>query len=288
MARKLFCEYGPAFYAVSLAKERALRRLRDWRSGAVFAAVRLEEELPHVIMGHRSLLRRQLAGIDPLLQENKITNLRLACAPMDGLLIPPGETFSFWRLAGEPTARRGFLPGLTLSGGQLGADVGGGLCQLANLIHWLVLHSPLTVTELHHHTDAIFPDAGRRVPFGTGTSVFYNNVDYRFRNDTPQVFQLRVWLDDTDLWGELRCDAPLPLRYRIREEDHHYRREADGWYRCSRVWQEVTSRETGELLSRTLVLENHSRVLFDPALIPPDQVRETQEETAHGTAQAHR
>ena len=49
--------------------------------------------------------------------------------------------------------------------------VGGGLCQMANMIHWLILHTPLEVTELHHHSDALFPDVKRRVPFGTGTSI---------------------------------------------------------------------------------------------------------------------
>lgn len=33
---------------------------------------------------------------------------------------------------------------------------------MANMIHWLVLHTPLEVTELHHHSDALFPDVKRR------------------------------------------------------------------------------------------------------------------------------
>ena len=55
---------------------------------------------------------------------------------------------------------------------------------MANMIHWLVLHTPLTVTELHHHSDALFPDVKRRVPFGTGTSISYKALDYRFKNTT--------------------------------------------------------------------------------------------------------
>ena len=48
------------------------------------------------------------------------------------------------------------------------------------------MHSPLKVTELHTHSDALSPDHGTRVPFGTGTSVSYNYVDYRFKNITNQ------------------------------------------------------------------------------------------------------
>ena len=104
----------------------------------------------------------------------------------NGTVVNPGEVFSFWRAVGNPTKRKGSEKGLVISRSGFVADYGGGLCQMANMIHWLVLNSPLTVTELHHHSDALFPDDRRRVPFGTGTSVCYNNIDYRFRNDTDQ------------------------------------------------------------------------------------------------------
>lgn len=275
MPRKLFCQYGPVCYAISCRKEWALRFLRDLLKGEKFACCRQEESLPWVVMAHRSTLLRRLAGVDMQLQRNKVTNLALAIRELDGILLRPGETLSFWRRVGRPTAKRGFLRGLTIRSGRPDADVGGGLCQLANLLHWLALHSPLTVTELHHHTDALFPDSGRRVPFGTGTSVFYNNVDYRVRNDTGDTYQYRIWLEEEDLCGELRCSSRPAARLRIRERDHHYRKEADGnWYRCSEIWRLELDRDTGETLKEELVFRNHSRVLYDPALIPPEEIRE--------------
>lgn len=272
--RKLFCEYGPLCYQISLRKEWTLRRLRDFMSRERFAERRSEEPLPYVVRSHRSVLLRNLLGVDMRLQQNKAQNLRLAAAHLNGLIIAPGETFSFWRLVGRPTSKKGYLPGLVLMNGRTGQDVGGGLCQLANLIHWMELQSPLTTTELHHHTDQLFPDAGRRVPFGTGTSIFYNNVDYRFRNDTEETFQLLVWVEKEELCGELRCSRDLPCRWRIEERDHHFSREGDGYYRNSEIWQKVIRRSDGKLLSEKLILKNHSKVLYDPALIPPEELRE--------------
>jgi vancomycin resistance protein VanW len=273
--RKLFCERGPLCYAVSLRKEYLLRWCRDLGSHVRFASSQTGEPLPFIVKSHRSVLLRKLFGVNQQLQQNKAVNLRLASRGIDGLLIRPGETFSFWRRVGNPTEKRGFLEGLVIiGGGKPSAAVGGGLCQLANLIHWLVLQSPLTVTELHHHTDAIFPDSDRRVPFGTGTSVFYNNVDYRFQNDTPDTYQLRVWLDETDLCGELLCSRELPVRYRIEERDHHYQKESDGWYyRVSEIWKKTIDRASGGTLEETMIFKNHSRVLFDESLIPPEQIR---------------
>ena len=184
----------------------------------------------------------------------------------------PDETFSLWALVGRPTRRKGYLDGLVISRGCLGKGVAGGLCQLANLIHYMVLHTPMKVTELHHHTDALFPDAGRRVPFGTGTSIVYKNCDYRFQNTTPYPVQIKVWLQDGMLMGEIRSNEALKERYRLKEENHHYTKETDGYYRNSFVYQ-VLSDSDGKELQKNLILQNHSKVLFDPALIPQEELR---------------
>ena len=272
MRRKQFCELGPVCYRISLWKEAARKRLRDRRAGVRFAAGRREENLPVIVKGHRSPVLRRLAGVDMALQENKRTNLALAAACIDGVVVEPGESFSFWRLVGPPTARRGYLPGLAIASGTARTAVGGGLCQLANLIHFLVLNSPLTVTELHHHTDALFPDDRRRVPFGTGTSVFCPHVDYRCFNATGRPVQLRVWLEGDDLCGELRVERPFPCRYRLVEENHHFVREGAEYYRVSQVYRLVIDRASGTQTAKELVLDNHSRVLYDPALIPAEEL----------------
>ena len=145
------------------------------------------------------------------------------------------------------------------------------MCQLANLIHWLILNSPLTVTELVHHSDALFPDSGRRVPFGTGTSVFYKNVDYRFMNTTDRTVQLLVWVDDKELFGELRAEREFPYIYRITEENQGYIEEDGVFYRVSRVYRVTLDRDR-RVMRRELVLDNHSRVMYDYSLIPRDQI----------------
>lgn len=274
MARKLFCELSPFCYRISVEKEILRRNVRDLFSAVRFAERRNPELLPILLKGHRSPMLRELNGVDMQLQYNKETNLRLAGERINGLTVAPGETFSFWHTVGRTTAKKGYLTGLTIGAGKLGAEIGGGLCQLANLIHWMVLNSPLTVTELHHHTDALFPDSGRRVPFGTGTSIFYKNVDYRFRNDTDTSVQLLIWQEGHDLCGELRAERRFPYRWRIVEEDHHFQREADGnYYRCSRIYR-IKTDCNGNELDRELLLVNHSKVMYDPSLIPPEQLRE--------------
>ncbi|MCI5668291.1 MAG: VanW family protein [Oscillospiraceae bacterium] len=269
--RKLFCELSPTCYRISLRKEYLLRDLHDRFSGEKFAREINTLPLPAIVKSHTSSILRRLEGVDMELQRNKAVNLRLACAKINGIIIRPGETFSFWRLVGEPGEKQGYREGLVINAGKLGRGTGGGLCQLANLIHWLVLNSPLTVTELVHHSDALFPDSGRRVPFGTGTSVFYKNVDYRFRNTTDRDVQLLVWVDENELCGELRATDPFPYKYRITEENQGFIEEDGVFYRVSRVFRLTLDRDR-HVMRRELVLDNHSRVMYDYSLIPRDQI----------------
>ena len=165
-----------------------------------------------------------------------------------------------------------------ISSGNLTKGIGGGLCQMANMIHWLVLHTPLTVTELHHHSDALFPDVKRRVPFGTGTSIAYKSSDYRFKNTTNYPVQIRVWLDDVYLYGEIRSTAELPYKYKIVEEDSYYAKEIDGkYYRNSKVYRIISDKFSKEIKAKELILSNHSKVMYDYKLIPKDQIREYSE-----------
>lgn len=107
------------------------------------------------------------------------------------------------------------------------------------------------------------------MPFSSGTSVFYNNGDYRFKNEMDQTFQLLLWCDEDNLYAELRCERPLPCRYRIVEEGHHFQKEGGKYYRVSKIYKETLDAQTGQKpLHRELVLDNHSEVMYDPALIP--------------------
>ena len=96
---------------------------------------------------HQTPLLRQLKDVDMVLQYNKITNLKLAVNKLDGMVLRPGEVLSYWMCIGRTTKRKGYLEGMILQSGTFRAGVGGGLCQLSNLIYWMTLHTLLTVLE---------------------------------------------------------------------------------------------------------------------------------------------
>ncbi len=273
MSRKLFCEISPLCYSISMQKEIAKRHIKNLFSKDKIARSYTDKEFPFIVKSHSSVLVRKLHGVDITLQENKVTNIELACEKINKLVIHPGETFSIWSLLGKTTEKKGYKKGLVISKNGFTSGFGGGLCQMANMIHMLVLNSPLTVTELHHHSDALFPDERRRVPFGTGTSICYNKLDYRFKNTLSHDVQLLVWTEDGYLNGELRSVEEIPYRYKLVEEDHHFKKEDGKFYRNSKVYRIVTEKASGEQIIKELILDNHSLVMYDYSLIPEEQIR---------------
>ena len=272
--RKLFCEISPTTYKISVEKNIWQRRIKDLIRKVPFAGNKSSEPLPNLVWEKTSGLIKRGPGIDPVLQENKAVNIRLAAEKLDGLLIRPGEVFSFWHTIGRTSERKGYKAGRVIRDDALVPGIGGGLCNLGNTIHVLVLHSPLTVTEFHGHSDALAPDEGKRVPFSSGTSVSYNYIDYRFRNDTDQTVQLLVRVEGETLRAQLRSEREYPFSYALEEQDHHFAREGEKYYRVSKIYRNVTDRATGELVRQELILDNHSEVMFAYDLIPKELIRE--------------
>ena len=262
--RKLFCEISPLTYKISVKKCIALRTLKDILYQEEFAYEKNTELLPVVVYKHTSLIRRRLGNVDLQLQENKAVNLSIAAPKINKTIIKPGETFSFWQLVGAPSEKSGYKTGLTIAKGMPSRDIGGGMCQFTNLIHWMILHSPLDIIEHHHHDGVdLFPDFNRQVPFGTGTSILYNYKDYRFKNNTDQTFQIVTYTDSEYLHGELRCEKPLKQAYHIKSENEHFSREDGIVYRNGEIYRTVVDKITGNTIERKLIKTNHARVMYD-------------------------
>ena len=238
-----------------------------------FAHSSTQNKLPVLVYSHSNGLIKRGKGIDPVLQENKAVNIDLACKKLNGLLIKPGEEFSFWKAIGKPTKRKGYKDGRVILQKQLKPGIGGGLCNLANSVNLLALHSPLTITELHFHSDALAMDHGKRVPFSTGTSVSYNYIDYRFKNNTDQVYQILAWCADEQLFVELRCQTDIPFSYEIIEEDHHFHKEGENYFRISKIYRNTYRKSSQELIKKELLRDNHSMVMFSHDQIPEEMIR---------------
>ena len=134
------------------------------------------------------------------LELGKVQNLRVAAAAIDGMLIEPGETFSFWRAAGRATRAKGYVIGRELRQGCMIPTIGGGLCQLTNALSRAAHAAGMEIVERHSHSarpDGLFVDGA------TDATVFWNYIDFRFR--APRRVRVGACLSETDL--VVRLDA---------------------------------------------------------------------------------
>ena len=263
--RRPLSSLNPVFCFI-IVKLRRIKRYLEWiPKYRFFAKTISKDKLKYRVFKHQSVLIRKLGDFDLLLQYNKVENLKIAIRRLNGIIIKPGEIFSFHYLVGCATRRKGYLDGMLLFNGEALAGVGGGLCQIANLINWLCLHSPLTVTERHHHGFDPFPDDGRVVPFGSGATVFYNYGDYQFTNNTDHTFQLLFWIDHKCLNGDLRIDTELPYKYHVFEKNHQFVRVGESFYRRNELWRDKYYKKGhGQVIECEFIQKNNSLVKYIP------------------------
>lgn len=268
MVRNLFGDISPFTYAIAVKRQILQRKATDLVRRTNLSTTRDMKDLPVVVYRHNSLIRRKLGNVNLALQENKAVSLGLAAPHIDGILIRPGETFSFWKLVGHCSAKRGYRTGLTINNNGPASGIAGGMCQFTNLLHWMVLHSPLEIDEHHHHGEIdLFPDFNRQIPFGTGTSIVYNYLDYRVHNPTENTFQFRISLTEEHLRGELRAVEPLGVKYHIKEQESYFQKVGDEVYRRNKVYRSVRDKRTGNEIANDLIVENNAKVLYDHELI---------------------
>ena len=249
---------GKEFYIIK-------RKIAWWTKSNKWAKPTQESTYPHPVKAHRSIILRPLKDVEMYLQENKRTNLEIAIKKINGTVIKPGETFSIWKLVGRPTSFKGYKEGLVLEQGKAISGIGGGLCQLGNLLFWIISHSPLTITERYRHGYDVFPDVNRKVPFGSGATLSYNHIDFQFENNTSNDFHLHLWLDEAYLNGELTALHRVCSEFKIEERDHrivhHY---WGGYSRHNRLVKMEYLKD--ELINESLLVENDAIMMYEPLL----------------------
>ena len=244
-----------------------LRRKLLWlKMNSQFAKTKVTDSFPYTYASHKTVLMRKLKDVDMWMQRNKIINLKLATQEVDGIILRPGEIFSYWKLIGNPTRSKGYVEGMILQNGTFAAGVGGGLCQLSNLIFWMTIHTPLTVVERHRHGYDVFPDSNRTQPFGSGATCYYPYGDLMIQNNTNDTYQLRVHVGEEYLEGAWLVDKEPMYHYEIIERNHEMRGEYWGGYSRHNELYQLQYDLSGKLLADKLIVKNAALMMYSPFL----------------------
>ena len=108
---------------------------------------------------------------------NRVTNLELAAAKIDGTIILPGETFSYNKVVGQRTISAGYKEAAVYSGGKVVNGIGGGICQISSTLYNAAVYANLEITKRANHMFLTsYVEAGRDATVSWGT------VDFCFKN----------------------------------------------------------------------------------------------------------
>jgi vancomycin resistance protein VanW len=197
------------------------------------------------IAEHRSRLSRDPARALLEMTAGKTHNLTLAAAALDGVVVHPGETLSFWFLVGEPSAAHGYRKGMELRSGCIVPSVGGGICQIASALYELALRAGWAVLEHHRHSMELLPEPDRIRPFGAAAAVLYPYRDLRVRNDGDQPVAIDARVEQRELVVVLRAPRPPWLVVSLEERNYDLVRRGDRVFRRGELWQRATHRLSG-------------------------------------------
>ena len=112
-------------------------------------------------------------------------NVKLSAQACNGVILMPGEVFSYNNTTGSRSASKGYLAAPVYSGDASVDEVGGGICQPSSTLYLAALNSNLKIVERHQHQFAV-----GYVPDGLDATVYYGSLDFRFENDTDYPIKL--------------------------------------------------------------------------------------------------
>ena len=147
--------------------------------------------------------------------ENRIHNVALMADILDNRLVMPGEQFSFNDAVGPRTEERGFLEGSAIVDGLLLPSIGGGVCQVASTLFEAVYNAGLEVDERHNHDFYI-----SHYPVGLDATVAWNDLDFRFTNNTDHPILIRATADASTMIVNL-YSAPSNRTVETTTSDHY-------------------------------------------------------------------
>ena len=127
--------------------------------------------------------------------QGRMSNIELAASKFDGVVVPPGEIFSFNNHLGPVTKEEGFDESLIIYGDRTTVGIGGGVCQVSTTVFRAALYGGFELVERWAHGYRVSWYETNAAP-GLDATIYTPDVDLKFRNDTDHYLLIHT---ETDL-----------------------------------------------------------------------------------------
>ena len=134
--------------------------------------------------------------------EQRAINVELAASKINGIVLQPGERFSFSSAASPISLSGGYVMGPAFSGGRVVEGVGGGLCQVSSTLYAALVMSGIPVTERYPHSLPV-----EYVPRGMDATISVGSKDLKFVNSFSRPIEITAAAEGGTLTVSLKfCD----------------------------------------------------------------------------------
>jgi vancomycin resistance protein YoaR len=143
-------------------------------------------------------------------------NIALAASRFDGIIIGPGEEFSYNYWLGDVSPEAGFVEGLIISGGRTIRGVGGGVCQVSTTAFQAAFYAGYPILERYAHGYRVgYYESGEGA--GMDAAIFTPDFDFRFLNDTEYSLLMEVSMYPAENAIQFRYYSTNPGRRVVKE-----------------------------------------------------------------------
>lgn len=146
--------------------------------------------------------QKEIAGFSTEILDNasgRLNNIRISCNTLNNTIVNPGETFSFNKIVGQPSVKKGYMEAHIIVDDKITNGIGGGNCQVSTTLYNAVLQVPeLEVLERHEHGLEV-----AYVPKGKDACVSYGNLDLKFKNNSKNKILIQISSDDKNVVAKL-------------------------------------------------------------------------------------
>lgn len=203
----------PSVTGVDFDREAARERLRQAEEGSTVSIdlIRTEPEITTADM-EEHLFEEELSSFTTRVSSSAdyIHNVRLAAEKCDGIILLPGEEFSFNQTVGEQTAETGFRKSSAIQGTKLIQAYGGGICQVSSVLFQAALYAGLDIPERWNHVYVTSYLAA-----GLDAAVAWDVQDFKIANNREYPVRLEVHYADRYLTASIRGTRTEDTRVEI-------------------------------------------------------------------------
>jgi vancomycin resistance protein YoaR len=151
--------------------------------------------------------------------ENRNTNLTLACAAINGKTLAAGEVFDFNTVVGQRTAEKGYKYAAAYDGGKTVQTLGGGICQVSSTLYYCTLVADLEIVERSPHSFV-----SSYMPMGMDATVSWGGPHFSFKNSTNYPIRIEAKVEDgfvkVQLIGTDEKDYYIEMEYVVLGANH--------------------------------------------------------------------